>query len=103
MSIVPKLMTVTMQDGSTWGVPVAMIALSRATHYASEFGGDVQRSLAEDTLLLFEAEESAIQDWAKNNMNWSDFDGHQVKVADAPPPDFQEAWVSSGEIDFIYV
>ena len=89
-----KLMTVKMPDGSKWGVPVEMIARNRAAHYASEFNGDIECSLAEDTLPLFEQSDYAIEDWAKNEMNWSDFDGHQVKVSDAPPPDFQDAWMS---------
>ena len=95
-----KLMTVQMPDGSKWGVPIEMIARSRATHYASEFDGDIERSLAEDTLPLFEKSDYAIEDWAKNNMNWSDFDGHQVKVEDAPTPDFQEAWMN-GETGYV--
>ena len=41
-----------------------------------------------------------IQEWAVNNMNWCDFDGHQVKVSDAPRPDFQEAWMS-GDKGFV--
>jgi hypothetical protein len=87
-------MTVTQHDGSVWGVPIAMIATNRAIHYAREFGGDVHRSLAEDTAPLFEADDYEIKDWAVNNMNWSDFDGYQVKLKDATPPDFQEAWMS---------
>lgn len=94
-----KLMTVKMPDGSIWGVPVEMIARNRAAHYASEFGDSLERSLAEDTIPLFEQSDYEIQDWAVNNMNWSDFNGHQVKVADAPEPDFQEAWMS-GEKGF---
>ena len=88
-----KYMTVEMPDGSKWGVPVEIIARNRAEHYASEFGGDVDRSLAEDTLPLFEEDEFEIQDWATDNMNWSDFDGHQVKLSDAPEPDFELAWL----------
>ncbi len=49
------IMTVTMPDGSKFGVPVAMIARNRAEHYAHEFGGDVERSLAEDTVPMFDA------------------------------------------------
>ena len=96
-----KMMTVEMPDGSKWAVPVEMIARSRATHYADEFDGDVDRSLTEDTTPLFESDDYEIQDWAVNNMNWSDFDGHQVKVSDAPNPDFQEAWLngSKGFVD----
>lgn len=94
-----KYMTVKMLDGSKWGVPVEMIARDRAKHYASEFGGDVERSLSEDTIPCFEADDYEIQDWAVNNMNWSDFNGHQVKLAEATPADFEEAWLS-GEKGF---
>jgi hypothetical protein len=52
----------------------------------------VTRSLEEDTLPLFADDPYEIEDWAANQMNWSDFDGHQVKIADAPPVDFQDAW-----------
>ena len=89
-----KALTVTMPDGSIWAVPVLMVATNRATHYAHEFDGDVDRSLAEDTLPLFESDEYEVADWAVNNMNWCDFDGRQFKIKDAPPPDFQEAWMS---------
>lgn len=88
------LMTVQMGDGSVWGVPVEIIAKDRAQHYAHEFDGDIERSLKEDTLPLFEQDEYEIEDWAVNNMNWSDFDGHQVKIKDAPPTAFVDAWLN---------
>lgn len=88
-----KCLTVIQDDGTKWAVPVDMIARNRAEHYAHEFDGDVERSLVEDTLPLFEQDEYEITDWASNNMNWSDFDGHQFKVEDAPPPNFQHAWM----------
>jgi len=94
-----KYMTIQLPDGSKWGVPVEMIARNRASHYAKDFGGDVERSLAEDTIPLFESDDYAIEDWALNNMDWNDFDGHQVKLVDAPTPDFQEAWMN-GETGF---
>jgi hypothetical protein len=89
-----KMMTIAMPDGSVWGVPVEMIALNHATYYASEFGDDVERSLAEGTLPYFEENEYGIIDWAIGNMDWSDFNGHQVKISDAPPQDFNAAWLS---------
>lgn len=88
-----KALTVTMPDGSVWAVPVLMVATNRATHYAHKFDGDVERSLVEDTIPLFESDDYEVEDWAVNNMNWSDFDGHQIKIKDAPPPDFQDAWI----------
>lgn len=89
-----KYMTVEMPDGSKWGVPVEMIARDRAKIYAHEFDGDIERSLAEDTLPLFEADDYEIQDWAVNNMNWSDFNGHQVKLSNPSPAYFEDAWLS---------
>lgn len=95
-----KMLCVTQQDGSKWAVPVMIIAANRAKHYAHEFGDSIQRSLDEDTLPFFESDIDAIEDWAVNQMNWSDFDGHQVKIKDADQPDFQEAWMS-GDKDVI--
>ncbi len=89
-----KYMTIEMPDGSKWGVPVEMIARSRAKHYAHEFNGDIERSLAFDTIPLFESDSDEISDWAVNNMNWSDFDGYQAKLAESPPIDFDEVWLS---------
>jgi len=88
-----KYLTVKMPDGSVYGVPVEMIARNRAAHYSHEFDGDIERSLKEDTIPLFESDDYEIQDWAVNNMNWSDFDGHQVNISDASKPDFEDAWL----------
>lgn len=87
-----RYMTVRMSDGSVYGVPVEMIARDRAKHYAHEFDGDIERSLNEDTLPLFSANYYEIEDWASNNMSWTDFDGHQVKLKDAPAPNFGKEW-----------
>lgn len=89
-----KFMTVELPDGSLWGGPVEMIARHRAEFYAREFGGDVERSLAEDTIPLFESDDYEIQDWAVDQMDWSDFDGHQVKLKGPADPDFNVAWLS---------
>lgn len=88
-----KMLTCVMADGTKWGVPVEIIALNRATHYAHEFDGDVARSLAEDTMPLFDSDDFEIEDWAVNNMNWSDFNGHQVKLQDAVAIDFENDWL----------
>ena len=85
---------VTMPDGSRWGVPVDLIARDRAKHYAGEFDGDVERSLAEDTVPLF-ADDYEIIDWAQNNMNWKDVEAHAGRMAESEPDfDYQEGWVN---------
>jgi len=60
-----KYMTVKMPDGSVFGVPVEMVARNRAAHYAHEFNGDIERSLKEDTIPLFERIEEAVREYAK--------------------------------------
>lgn len=102
MPMKKKYLSITMPDGSKWGVPVDMIARSRAEHYASEFDGDVDKSLAEDTGPLFESDAYEIEDWAANNMNWSDFDGHQIKLENAPLQDFRDGW-ANGDKELVEV
>jgi hypothetical protein len=84
-----------MPDGSKWAVPVSIIAGYRAKHYAHEFGGDIERSLNEDTGPLFDADRFEIEDWAQNNMNWDDVKPYAVRIEGAKC-DYQEGW-SNGE------
>ena len=88
-----KMLTTKQPDGSVWGVPVELIARDRAKHYAHEFGGDIERSLREDTWPCF-ADEFEIADWAQNNMNWSDVQSSAKCITSAPEPDFQEGWMN---------
>lgn len=68
-------------DGSVWGVPVSVVARNRAEYYAPrDFGGDVERSLKEDTLPLFEAYDNEALDWLRNNMNPCDIANHLVRL-----------------------
>jgi hypothetical protein len=91
-----KVLRVNMPDGSKWDVPVSAIAQHRAEYYAHEFGGDVQESLNEDTLPLFEADHYEVEDWAANNMNWSDVERVAVMSA-AGEIDYQDGWVNGGK------
>lgn len=95
-----KFLVVTMPDNSRWAVPVAIIARNRAQYYAPRFGGDVSRSLKEDTRPLFDGDDFEVNDWAGNNMNWSDVQSHAVKLANDEPIDFQDGWVN-GEKDVV--
>jgi len=95
-----KYMTVTMPDGSIYGVPVEMIAHNRAKHYAHEFDGDIRASLEEDTLPLFESDDYEIQDWAVNNMNWLEelvtlsgsVENFVLLKGDRTPDNYQVKW-----------
>lgn len=92
-----KLLTFKLPDGAMWGVPVDVIARDRANEYAHEFDGDVERSLTEDTLPLFESTPYEIEDWAANNMNWNDVSDQAFRVSPAPSPDMQEAWMNGAK------
>ena len=88
-----KYLRVTMEDGSEYDIPVRVIAEDRAEQCKDEFYGDLHRSLNEDTNPLFESDSYEIEDWAANNMNWSDVESVAVKVSNGSV-DFQEGWVN---------
>lgn len=95
-----KLLRIEMPDGSKWDVPVMIIAKNRAKYYKDEFGGDVEKSLKEDTLPLF-IDDYEIHDWAANNMNWDDVKAFAKKAPDEKREiDFQEGWVN-GDYEII--
>ncbi len=89
-----EIYVVEMPDGSEWGVPLNVIACSRAEYYADAYGGDVYRSLVEDTLPLFKTNPHEIFDWASNNMDWSDVQPYAQLIKPAPALDFQDGWVN---------
>lgn len=76
-------------DGSTWAVPVHVIAMNHAMSYAPE--QDVIRYLHEETIPLF-GDPNEIQDWAQNNMDWSDVEREAVKVFESKKLNFQKEW-----------
>ncbi len=93
MSILENLYTVTMPDGSEWAVTVRYIAEHRAACYANEFEGDLQRSLAEDTVPLFAADAYEVHDWAANNLDWAEVRAIAVQVAPAEI-DHEAGWAN---------
>lgn len=94
----PKFLRVTMPNQTQYDVPIDAIALNHATHYADEYDGDVNKSLQEGTLPLFE-DESEIYDWAGNQMYWSMVESQAKRVFETPRPltsrECEEGW--SGE------
>ena len=86
--ITDQFLRVEMPNGTVFVVPIKPIALSRAEYYASEFNDNVELSLQEDTIPLFEYSHYEIEDWFVNNMNWSDIAGEAKLVRDPDPIDF---------------
>ena len=91
-----KILQVEMPDGSKWGVPVDIIARNRAENYAHEFDGDIEKSLAEDTMPLFESDDYEVEDWAANNINWCDVEANAIKLHEGQTG-FEEGWVNGNK------
>lgn len=94
MSIMDKFLEVRMPDNSLWHVPVDVIARNRAENYAHEYDGDIEKSLAEDTIPLFSSYSYEVEDWAANNMNWSDVRESAFKAEAEEQVDYQEGWIN---------
>jgi len=94
MNIRKAKLRVTMSDGSKWDIPVSVIAKHRADYYKHEFDNDIGRSLEEDTWPFFEQYSCDIEDWAENNMDWTDVAAKAVRVRDSDDIDYQEGWVN---------
>ena len=103
MSIEDKFLKVTMPDGSKWKVPVRIIAEHRANRYfeRGEYKSLLE-SLREDTFPLFEEDEYQVEDWASNNMDWTDVEKYATRIKDKglSAEDLQEGWVN-GEKEII--
>lgn len=95
-----KYLRVEMPNGAKYDVPVSVIATDRANYFKSEYNGDFQKSLEEDTIPLFNSDDYEIEDWAANNMNWKEVEKSAVLVFQPPGCDFQEGWVN-GEKEIV--
>lgn len=96
MSIMKKGIRAEMPDGSVWIVPVSVIAYYRAGFYSSKFDDDLETSLHEDTLPLFERYPEEIMEWVKGETNWSDVEGEAICVEEPKrkPEGYQDGWLS---------
>ncbi len=95
-----RFLRVEMPDNTKWDVSVMIIAKNRAEWYKKEFDNDLERSLAEDTLPLFE-DDYEIEDWATNNMDWDDVERFAKKVISIESEvDYQDGWIN-GEKEII--
>jgi len=90
-SILKNSYVVSFSNGEKWSVPVRIIATHRARYYAIEFSNDLQTSLEKDTIPLFESDHYEIDEWAKNNMDWSDVEEHASCIS--TEFNYTEAWV----------
>jgi len=99
-----KYLRTTMPDESQWDVPAELIAKSRAAYYAklraayyakldSKRGGGSYDAIYARELEYTLADPDKLEDWAANNMNWSDVSHAAVRVP-SKATDYQEGWVN---------
>jgi len=97
---------VTMPDGSKWDVPASIIAEERAVYFANNDVGHclITSPKYKDWLSVYEQEYwytmndfLYLEDWATNNMNWSDVRSKAVKVEKPRPIDYQEGWLNGSK------
>lgn len=87
-----------MPDGSTWHVPVHLIADDRAHYYAEKEDGE--KTYHEEYQFTLENDDELI-DWATNNMDWADVEKFASLVS-RPKVDYQEGWIN-GEHEVVEV
>ena len=92
--VLSRMYQVTMPDQSVWEVPVIRIAEHRSKLLAdSEDPEVIHQFMMEDTVPLFEEDDYEIEDWAANNMNWSDV-SDVAKMVTKGDVDYQEGWMN---------
>ena len=102
-AVMEKYLRVTFRNGERYDIPVSVIARDRASCYAFEFNGDIEQSLKEDTLPLFDECDYEIEDWAVNNMNWSEVVQYarRVDTLSMTAMEYQEGWMN-GEKEIVW-
>jgi len=97
-----KYLQVTMPNGERWGVPIGIIAHSRATYYANrdaeKEGLDAEKrdERYEEEYAYTMEDEYEVYDWAPNNMNWDDVRGDAILIGAEELTDrgYQEGWIN---------
>ena len=79
-------------------MPTRIIAENRAEYYAKKNNITFAESLQNDTIPFFESDDYEIEDWARNNMDWSDVENYAEKMKDVGL-DMQEEWVNPEETE----
>ena len=87
-------LSVEFSDGSTFRIPIGIIALNRAEYFAKKEGGDdpvKYSTIFEEEYQYTLGDSAELLDWAANNMNWSDVEEYAIQI-DTKSADFEEEW-----------
>ena len=86
---------VQMPDGSWWEVPAKVVADNRASYYAAKEEPGHRTGIYEEEFEFTLKDEYELEDWAANNMNWSEVAKYARRADERTPEvDFQEGWIN---------
>ena len=89
-----KYMKVTMPDKSVWMVEASIVANNRADYYAKndpDAYGDALKTFRAEYKYTMEDHDELI-DWARNNMDWCEFEDDAVRVDIPSAVDYGREW-----------
>lgn len=96
MNIENKILEICFVNGEIWQIDAHIIAHTRATYYAEK---DIQDGSATDFDTVYKQEyEHALDDhadlidYAKNNMDWEDFEGYRTQVNTPQDANYSNEW-----------
>lgn len=72
-----------MPNGTKYSIPLKLIAENRASYYKDEKASEI--------IEYFKQHHYDAQDWARNNMNWSDVESTAV-IHGIVSCDFEDGW-----------
>lgn len=85
-------LTIEQSDGSTWGIPVAVIVEHKAKSIAVVYDISIDEA-TERVKKEFEADQWLITKWASIRMVWSMVESSCVKLSDPADIDLSEGWI----------
>jgi hypothetical protein len=94
-----KCLKVRFSNGDLFVVPGRIIAENRANYYANLDGYDLNSNEWEAEVITALNDELEIEDWAANEMNWSELEPYAVQI-DTGEFDYDDEW-SDADIEFI--
>lgn len=92
---------VTFSNGQTWSIPVAIIALNRARYFRSK---EPEMNLEDHLIAIykeFDEDKYLIEEWARNNMNWSDVSNFAVLQEEEKYINWEREWCNPEKIEII--
>lgn len=88
------------ENGEQWRVPIDAIVQNRSEYYAEKDNVSYEEAEAE-TIELFNSDTYEIEDWARNNMNWSDVSGQAILHQTKSVVMYDDMWCNPVEVEFV--